>query len=178
MSLTPAVRSASSRTCSRTGRREETRPLPRAPARPTPFSPDCSSYDPPQPSFLGTQVFEDYDLATLACYIDWTPFFQTWELKGRHPAILDDVKQGAAARQLFQDAQAMLARIVGERWFRPKAVIGFWPGGAGPGELRLFAAETRYDVLATFFTVRQQLSKRDGRPRVALSDFVAPVESG
>ncbi len=152
--------------------------LPLAQARASPFQPDWSSYDPPQPSFLGTQVFEDYDLATLARYIDWTPFFQTWELKGRHPAILDDAKQGAAARQLFQDAQAMLARIVGERWFRPKAVIGFWRAGAVQDDIRLFADETRRDVLATLFTLRQQLSKRDGRPRVALSDFVAPVESG
>src|SRR4030095_6948093 len=105
----------------------EKRRLPLAPARASAFKPDWSSYDPRKPSFLGTRVFEDYDLATLARYIDWTPFFQTWEMKGRYPAILDDAKQGAAARRLFQDAQAMLARIMRERWFRPKAVIGFWP---------------------------------------------------
>jgi 5-methyltetrahydrofolate--homocysteine methyltransferase len=156
----------------------EKRRLPLAQARASALKPDWSSYDPQKPSFLGTRVFEDYDLATLARYIDWTPFFQTWEMKGRYPAILDDAKQSAAARQLFQDAQAMLARIVRERWFRPKAVIGFWPAGAVQDDIRLFTDETRREVLATLFTLRQQLSKRDGRPRVALSDFVAPVESG
>ena len=115
---------------------------------------------------------------TLAGYIDWTPFFQTWELKGRYPAILDDAKQGAAARALFGDAQAMLAKILSERWFRPKAVIGFWPAGAVQDDIRLFADDTRHEEVATFFTLRQQLSKRDGRPRVALADFVAPIESG
>ncbi|HXU59315.1 MAG TPA: vitamin B12 dependent-methionine synthase activation domain-containing protein, partial [Verrucomicrobiae bacterium] len=152
--------------------------LPLAQARASAFKPDWSAYDPPKPGFLGTKVFEDYDLATLARYIDWTPFFQTWELKGRYPAILDDAKQGAAARALFGDAQAMLAKILSERWFRPKAVIGFWPAGAVQDDIRLFAEESRRETVATFFTLRQQLAKRDGRPRVALADFVAPVESG
>jgi len=152
--------------------------LPLAAARATPFAIDWAGYQPPQPSFLGTRVFEDWDLAELARYIDWTPFFQTWELKGRCPAILQDEKQGEAARQLFQDAQAMLARIVEERWFKPQAVIGFWPAGAVGDDIRLFTDEARGRELATFFTLRQQLSKRDGRPRVAMSDFVAPVDSG
>src|ERR1700747_2097537 len=156
MSLTPAVRSASSRTCSRTGRREETRPLPRAPARPTPFSPDCSSYDPPKPSFLGTQVFEDYDLADLARYIDWTPFFQTWELKGRYPTILDDPEQGSAARALFDAGEAIVKRIIDEQWFSPKAVVGFWPAGRNGDDIHLFADEERAAPIATLFTLRQQ----------------------
>lgn len=152
--------------------------LPLAAARATPFAIDWAGYEPPKPSFLGTRVFDDWDLGELARYIDWTPFFQTWELKGRYPAILQDEKQGEAARQLFQDAQAMLARIVEERWFKPKAVIGFWPAGAVGDDIRLFTGEDRRRELATFFTLRQQLSKRDGRPRVALSDFVAPADSG
>jgi 5-methyltetrahydrofolate--homocysteine methyltransferase len=139
---------------------------------------DWTSYEPPVPSFLGTRVFEDYDLAELARYIDWTPFFQTWELKGRYPAILEDEKQGEAARQLFDDAQAMLARIIEGRWFKPKGVIGFWPAGAVDDDIRLFTDETRLRERATFFTLRQQLTKRDGRPTVALSDFVAPIDSG
>ena len=110
-------------------------------------------------------------------YIDWTPFFQTWELKGRYPAILDDEKQGAAARQLFDDAQAMLKRIVAEKWFAPKAVVGFWPAARVGDDIRLFADERRERSLETLFTLRQQLSKRDGRPNVALADFVAPIES-
>jgi 5-methyltetrahydrofolate--homocysteine methyltransferase len=139
---------------------------------------DWPSYAPPKPSFLGTRVFEDYDLAEIARYIDWTPFFQTWELKGRYPAILEDENQGPAARQLFDDAQAMLRKIIAEKWFNPKAIIGLWPAGAVGDDIRLFTDEARSKELATFFTLRQQLSKRDGRPNVALADFVAPVDSG
>ena len=88
---------------------------------------DWSAYRPTTPAYLGARAFEWSDLADLARYIDWTPFFQTWELKGRYPAILDDPEQGAAARALFDDAQTMLKRIIDERWFEPKAVVGFWP---------------------------------------------------
>jgi 5-methyltetrahydrofolate--homocysteine methyltransferase len=123
-------------------------------------------------------VFDDYDLEELARYIDWTPFFQTWELKGRFPAILEDEAQGEAARQLYADAQAMVEKIVKEKWFRPRAVIGFWPANAVGDDIRLFEDDNRAAELATFFTLRQQLSKRDGRPNVALSDFVAPLDSG
>jgi 5-methyltetrahydrofolate--homocysteine methyltransferase len=98
-------------------------------------------------------------------------------LKGRYPAILEDEKQGAAARALFEDARAMLKKIIAERWFIPKAVIGFWPAGAQGDDIHLFTDETRAKELATFFTLRQQLSKRDGRPNVALADFVAPIGS-
>jgi 5-methyltetrahydrofolate--homocysteine methyltransferase len=139
---------------------------------------DWSGYAPPKPSFLGVKVFETWDLAELATYIDWTPFFQTWELKGRYPKILEDEAQGPAARQLFEDAQAMLKKIIAEKWFAPRGVIGFWPANAVGDDIRLFTDETRTRDLATFFTLRQQLTKRDGKANVALSDFVAPVESG
>ncbi len=139
---------------------------------------DWSSYTPPKPQFTGTRVFEDYDLAEIARYIDWTPFFQTWELKGRYPAILEDEAQGEAARQLFDDAQAMLKQIIDEKWFNPKAVIGLWPAGSVGDDIRVFADGGRAGESATLFTLRQQLSKRDGRPNVALADFVAPVGSG
>ncbi|WP_284727826.1 methionine synthase [Sphingomonas psychrolutea] len=152
--------------------------LPLARARGNALKLDWSAYKPVKPSFLGTKVFEDYDLEELSRYIDWTPFFQTWEMKGRYPAILQDEKQGEAARQLFADAQAMLAKIIAEKWFRPRAVIGFWPANSVGDDIRLFTDETRKDELATFFTLRQQLSKRDGRPNVALSDFVGPADSG
>jgi 5-methyltetrahydrofolate--homocysteine methyltransferase len=99
-------------------------------------------------------------------------------LKGRYPKILEDQKQGVAARQLFEDAQAMLAKIIDERWFAPRAVIGFWPANAVGDDIRLFSDESRSKELATFYTLRQQLAKRDGKPNVALSDFVAPLESG
>lgn len=152
--------------------------LPIARARANAAKVDWTSYKPKKPSFTGIKVFEDYDLKELAKYIDWTPFFQTWELKGRYPAILDDEKQGEAARALFADAQAMLTKIIDETWFRPRAVVGFWPANSVGDDIRLFTDESRKEDLATFFTLRQQLSKRDGRPNVALSDFVAPVDSG
>lgn len=148
--------------------------LPLAKARANAFKPDWSAYQPPKPSFLGTRTFRTYDLADLVPVIDWTPFFQTWEMKGRFPAILEDEKQGAAARQLWDDAQAMLKRIVEERWFNPKAVIGFWPANAVGDDIRLYTGESRSERLATFHGLRQQLSKRDGKPNLCLSDFVAP----
>ncbi|NGO56276.1 vitamin B12 dependent-methionine synthase activation domain-containing protein, partial [Allomesorhizobium camelthorni] len=152
--------------------------LPLARARANAHKIDWANYEPPKPSFLGTRVFADWDLDELAHYFDWTPFFQTWELKGRYPKLLEDEKQGPAACQLFEDAQAMLRKIIDEKWFAPKAVIGLWPANAVGDDIRLFTDETRAQELATFFTLRQQLTKRDGKPNVALSDFVAPVESG
>lgn len=152
--------------------------LPLEKARANRFPADFASPLPIRPSFLGTRVFEDWDLAELAHYIDWTPFFQTWELKGSYPGILDDERQGAAARQLFADAQAMLSQIIAESWFRPKAVVGFWPANAVGDDIRLFRDENRRDTLATLHTLRQQMVKRDGRPNVALADFVAPQDSG
>ncbi|WP_442578923.1 methionine synthase [Mesorhizobium sp. ASY16-5R] len=152
--------------------------LPLAKARANAHRIDWANYQPPKPAFLGTKVFQTWDLAELARYIDWTPFFQTWELKGRYPKILEDEKQGAAARQLFEDAQAMLAKIIAEKWFAPKGVIGFWPANTAGDDIRLFTDESRTGELGTLFTLRQQLAKRDGKPNVALSDFVAPVESG
>ncbi len=152
--------------------------LPLAKARANAQKVDWQAFQPKTPSFLGTRVFEGWDLEELARYIDWTPFFQTWEMKGVYPKILDDERQGEAARALFADAQAMLAKVIAENWFAPKAVVGFWPAGTVGDDIRLFSDETRKADLATFFTLRQQMSKRDGRPNVALSDFVAPVDSG
>ncbi len=158
----------------------EKKRLPLERARANSFKPDWVGYEPPKPSFFGTRVFDanDFSLEYLARYIDWTPFFQTWELKGRYPAILEDKKQGEAARQLFEDAQRMLGQIIAEKWFAPRAVVGFWPANAVGDDIRLFTDEGRQEELATLFTLRQQLSKRDGKPNMALSDFVAPLESG
>lgn len=152
--------------------------LPIARARANPHQLDWENYEPVKPTFTGTKVFETYDLAEIARYIDWTLFFQTWELRGRYPAILEDEKQGEAARQLWADAQAMLRKIIDEKWFTPRAVVGFWPANAVGDDIRLFTDESRKEELATLFTLRQQLTKRDGRPNVAMADFVAPVESG
>jgi 5-methyltetrahydrofolate--homocysteine methyltransferase len=148
--------------------------LPLARARANAFKPDWSAYQPPKPSFLGTRTFRTYDLADLVPLIDWTPFFQTWEMKGRFPAILEDETQGPAARALWDDAQAMLKRIVEERWFNPKAVIGFWPANAVGDDIALYTGESRTERLATLHGLRQQLSKRDGKPNMCIADFVAP----
>jgi 5-methyltetrahydrofolate--homocysteine methyltransferase len=147
-------------------------------ARQNRFRPDWSSYTPPRPQFLGTRAFEGYDLNELVHYIDWTPFFQAWELKGRYPAILGDEEQGAAARQLWEDAQKMLRDVLQKNWFRPKAVIGFWPANSIGEDIRLFTDESRSTELATFHTLRQQLTKTGSKPNLALADFVAPLESG
>ena len=152
--------------------------LPLARARANPHRIDWAAYDPPAPSFLGTRVFQDWDLADLARYIDWTPFFQTWELKGRYPKILEDEKQGEAARQLFEDAQAMLGQIIDETWFAPKAVVGFWPANAVGDDIALFGDERRMGEIGAFRMLRQQLPRRDGKANLALSDFVAPTDSG
>jgi 5-methyltetrahydrofolate--homocysteine methyltransferase len=152
--------------------------LPLAKARANAFKVDWSGYAPKKPSFTGTRTYGSYEVADLVPYIDWTPFLQTYEFKGRFPAILEDPVQGPAAKALFDDAQTMLRQIVEERWFNPKAVIGFWPANSVGDDIRLFTGESRQETLATFHGLRQQLSKRDGRPNTCISDFVAPAETG
>jgi 5-methyltetrahydrofolate--homocysteine methyltransferase len=136
------------------------------------------AYVPPQPRFLGTKTLADYPIAELSDTIDWTPFFQTWELAGQFPAILDDAKYGEAARPLYDDARAMLDKIVAEGWFKASAVFGFWPAQAQGDDILLFTDEARNQPVATLHSLRQQLSKREGRANTALSDFIAPRESG
>ena len=158
------------------GERDKLR-LPLAKARANAPKIEWGSYEPPKPVFTGPRVLTNADISELVPYIDWTPFFQTWEMKGRYPAILDDPERGEAARALFDDAQAMLKKIVEERWFDPKAVVGFWPANTVGDDIKLYTGESRSTELATFHTLRQQLVKRDARPNVALSDYVAPVGS-
>ncbi|MDP5305493.1 methionine synthase [Paracoccus spongiarum] len=148
--------------------------LPLAAARANRLAMDWSAHRPVAPAFTGTRIVDDWDLAQIARYIDWTPFFQTWELKGVFPRILEDEAQGEAARNLYRDAQEMLGRIIEGRWFRPRAVVGFWPANAVGDDIRLFTGEDRGTALATLHTLRQQVTKRNGRPNVALADFVAP----
>jgi len=136
---------------------------------------DWSAYAPPRPSFLGTRVLGDYPIAELIDFIDWTPFFATWELSGKFPAILDDAKFGEAARALYDDARAMLEKIVAERWFKASAVVGFWPANAVGDDIQLYADEARVKPMATLHGLRQQLSKREGRANSCIADFVAPA---
>jgi 5-methyltetrahydrofolate--homocysteine methyltransferase len=139
---------------------------------------DWKNYKPVKPSFIGTKVLENYPLEELVPYIDWTPFFQTWELNGKFPAILEDAKFGEAARPLYEDARKMLDKIIAEKWFRAGGVIGFWPANAEGDDIVLYADEARKTPIATLHTLRQQLTKREGRYNEALSDFIAPRDSG
>src|SRR4249919_4166575 len=118
---------------------------------------------PQQPTFLGARVLEDYPIAELRDYIDWSPFFATWELTGKFPAILDDAKYGEAARSLFADAQAMLDRIASERWFSASAVFGFWPANSEGDDILVYGEEQRTKPIAVLHTLRQQLTRREGR---------------
>ncbi|MBX6425428.1 MAG: methionine synthase [Variibacter sp.] len=158
---------------------EDKRRLSLAAARANALRLDWSgAYAPPRPRILGTQVFADYPLAELIDYIDWSPFFAAWELTGKYPAILHDETFGAAARSLYEDARAMLDKIVAEGWFRAAAVIGFWPANAVGDDILVYTNEDRREVRAVLHTLRQQLVRREGRPNIALADFVAPRESG
>jgi 5-methyltetrahydrofolate--homocysteine methyltransferase len=136
---------------------------------------DWAADAPPKPSFLGTRAFDAYDLADLARHIDWTPFFSSWELAGSYPAILQDEIVGEAARDLFKDAQVMLQRIIGERWFTARGVVGFWPANSDGDDIVVYADETRTAELARLHTLRQQMAKSGDRPNAALSDFIAPI---
>ena len=151
-----------------------------AAARANSFKADWTNYTPPKPTFLGTRVFTDYDLRDLIPYIDWTPFFSTWELAGQYPAILDDNKVGAEARKLHADALALLERMVAEKWVSANAVIGFWPANAIGDDLELYEDDSRKQRLTMLHTLRQQIARDPSRNRAhtALSDFVAPKETG
>lgn len=143
-------------------------------ARDNKFTLDWNGYTPPKPTFLGTKVFEDYDLSLARDFIDWTPFFATWELKGRYPAILENERYGEAASDLFKDAQKMLDQIIKEKWVRAQATVGFWPAKSDIDDIQVFTDEKRDTSVATFYTLRQQIAKTAGKPNYALSDFIAP----
>jgi len=138
---------------------------------------DWSGYEPPKPSFLGEKVFEDYPISELRNYIDWSPFFRTWMLTGKHPDILDDDEVGEQAQALFDDAQELLDRIVEENLLKAKAVIGFYPANAYGNDVKLFEDENQSKEKAEFHFLRQQTKKRSGQPNSCLSDYIAPEET-
>ena len=160
-------------------------PLDKARANATPI--DFSTYTPPVPKFTGRRVFKNYDLAEIARYIDWGPFFQTWDLAGPYPAILSDEVVGEEATRVFADAQAMLKKIVEGRWLTANAVVGIWPANrVNDDDIALYTDESRSEVALTWYGLRQQTEKQefedsDGqtrlRPSRSLADFVAPKES-
>ncbi len=149
-------------------------------ARDNKFAIDWKTAKPVKPSFFGVRSFADYDLATLVRYIDWTPFFQTWELAGRYPQILSDNKVGAEAKSLFEDAQELLRRMVAETWVTANGVVGFWPANSIGDDIELYTGEPRNSKLATLHTLRQQIARDPSRNRAhaALADFIAPKDSG
>jgi len=136
------------------------------------------AHQPVRPRFLGLKVLEDVALATLAEFIDWSPFFQTWEMAGSYPKILEDAVIGSEARQLFADAQAMLKQIIDGQWLGCRAVIGFFPANSDGDDVLVYTDESRTEVLETLHHLRQQNVKAPGRPNYCLSDFIAPKNSG
>jgi 5-methyltetrahydrofolate--homocysteine methyltransferase len=148
-----------------------------AQARATRYQIEWSNYTPPKPSFIGIRAFGPYDLGDLAKHIDWTPFFSSWELVGRFPAILEDEVVGKAASDLYADARAMLDKIIAENWFTARGVAGLWPANADGDDIVLFTDDMRQTELARFFTLRQQMAKSEGKANLALADFIAPVGS-
>ncbi|HUS44274.1 MAG TPA: methionine synthase [Ilumatobacteraceae bacterium] len=131
-----------------------------------------------EPTFTGTRVFDDYDVAELVPYIDWTPFFRTWGIRSRFPEVLTDPEFADAAKPLYDDALAMLDKIVAEHWFRPKAVVGFWPAHGDGDDIVVYADESRTGERARLHGIRQQATKTDGKPNLSLSDYIAPADAG
>ena len=152
--------------------------LPLGKARENRYHTDWATAEIVRPKKLGIQVFEAYDLTEISRYIDWTPFFQTWELAGRFPAILKDEVVGEEATALFGDACDMLDRIITEKWLTAKAVIGLFPANNVGDDIEIYADEDRSGILAVNRSLRQQNVKAAGQPNYALSDFVAPKDSG
>ncbi|MFN2375543.1 MAG: methionine synthase [Candidatus Binatia bacterium] len=146
----------------------------RANAQKTPWD----SYVPPEPVRPGLTVFDDVSLDELVPYIDWTPFFQTWELSGRYPKLLDDPVVGEAARNLWRDAQEMLGRLLREKKLRAKAVVGLWPAASVGDDVEIYTDESRTQARTSIHFLRQQIAKPPGRPNLCLADLVAPKASG
>ncbi|MBV8585896.1 MAG: B12-binding domain-containing protein, partial [Verrucomicrobia bacterium] len=151
-------------------------PIESARERRTPINWATTQID--QPRFIGRHTISNQSLDELVPFIDWSPFFHTWELRGRYPAILDDPEVGTQARQLFEDAQKLLQDIVNSRLFVAKGVYGFWPANSDGDDILLFADEDRQKVICTFHTLRQQMSKPAGQFNHALADYIAPLASG
>jgi 5-methyltetrahydrofolate--homocysteine methyltransferase len=158
-------------------RRAAQKLLPIAEARKKGASLDWSK-DPERPEFLGLRVYEDFPLAELAEYIDWSPFFHAWELRGRFPRILQDPVVGAEAKKLYEDAQGLLKKILAGKQVRARGVMAFFPANAEGDDILLYEDDGRKKVRARLPTLRQQMARTDGQPNRCLADFVAPVASG
>ncbi len=148
-------------------------------ARANRFATDWGHYQATKPTFTGLKLFDDYPLAELVDYIDWSPFFKAWELAGKFPKILDDPTIGKEATQLYNDANAMLEKIISEKWLQARAVIGLFPANTvNTDDIELYTDESRNEVKAVLHTLRQQISRRNNAPNLALADYIAPRDSG
>jgi 5-methyltetrahydrofolate--homocysteine methyltransferase len=147
-------------------------------ARANKFKIEWKAEDIAKPNKLGLTQFEDFPLTDLVDYIDWTPFFQTWELAGRYPRILTDEVVGDAATKLFADAQEMLKQIISEKWISANGVVGIWPANAIGDDVELYTDESRTEVASVVHSLRQQSKKAASVANLALADFVAPKETG
>ena len=143
-------------------------------ARANPYQPDFAAHPPVRPGFTGVQVIDDVTVAELIPYIDWTPFFQAWELAGNYPAILTDKVVGESASNLFADAQRMLGQIVDEKWLTPRGIVAIWPARRDGDDVVVYEGDNRAEEIARFPFLRQQIAKREGRPNSCLADFVSP----
>ncbi|NNC85085.1 MAG: methionine synthase, partial [Bacteroidia bacterium] len=148
-------------------------------ARKNKFKIDWSEHQPVAPKFTGTKSFDDFNIAELIEFIDWTPFFHAWELKGSYPKILDDKEKAVEAKKLFDDAQKMLKQIVDEKWLQAKGVVFIHPANSvGDDDIEVYADNNRKEIISKFHTLRQQTKKPPGKPNIALADFVAPNTNG
>ena len=146
-------------------------------AREARFAPASNAHQPVKPAFTGVQTIDDVTLEDILPYVDWTPFFMSWDMPGRYPQILEDSKRGEAARTLWADGQAMVKQMVSENWLTPKAAVGIWPANREGDDIAIWADEERNVERAKFFTLRQQIKKKEGA-NVALSDFLRAKEDG
>ncbi len=137
-----------------------------------------ADYTPPKPATTGIQVFDQYDLEELTQYIDWTPFFATWQLRGKFPAILEDEVVGEECRKLYNDARSMLRRIIDEKWLTARAVIGLFPANSLEDDIEIYKDNKRKEVLFTLNNLRQQRQKAPGQANNCLTDYIAPKDSG
>lgn len=149
-----------------------------AEARANKFQINWDEYTPPKPNLFGVKRFADFSISELSKYIDWTPFFMTWELAGRYPKILQDEVVGESARQLFADATDMLEKMIKEQWLYANAVIGFFPANSVGDDIEVYADEKRRNVIARFCMLRQQTKKQAGKANMCLADYIAPKSSG
>ena len=136
------------------------------------------SRDPEKPEFLGLKIYEDYPLEELVGYIDWSPFFHAWELRGRFPKIFDDPVVGTESRKLYEDAQSLLKKILKEKRIRARGVMAFFPANAEGDDILLYEDDSREKVMGKVHGLRQQMARTDGEPNRCLTDFIAPVQSG